>query len=91
MNWSREYDPVVNRAFHVFLAFVEGWYRRDVERIFFAERKLERIRRFITSILGGNVLREDNPLAANPVDGLRQLHRSIGETSVGPSVQPGRP
>ena len=70
---------MVNRAFHLFRAFVEGWYRRDMERIFFAEKKLERIRRFITSILGGNVLRDDNPLAADPVEGLRQLHQSIGE------------
>ena len=79
MDWSDEYDPAVNRAFDVFLAFVEGWYNRDVEKIFFAERKLDRIRQFITSILGGNVLRDDNPLAANPVEGLRQLHQSIGE------------
>ena len=80
VDWSHEYDRVVNRAFDVFLAFVEGWYRRDLEDIFFAETKLHRIRQFITSILGGNVLRSDNPLATDSVDGLRQLHESIARS-----------
>jgi flavin-dependent dehydrogenase len=81
VNWSREYDPAVNRAFDVFLTFVESWYTRDVEKIFFTEQKLDRIRRFITSILGGNVLRDDNPLADDPAEGLKQLHQSIAQAS----------
>lgn len=82
VDWSKEYEPVVHRAFAVFLAFVEGWYRRDVEQIFFSGTKLPRIRRFVTSILGGNVLRDDNPFAVNPEIGLRQLQEKLARASM---------
>jgi len=79
VDWRVEYDEAIERAMSVFLAFVEGWYTRDVENIFFSDTPLVRIKRFITSILGGDVLRGDNPLAADPIAGLRQLHGSISQ------------
>jgi flavin-dependent dehydrogenase len=76
VRWDEEYDAVVGKAVGVFLAFIESWYRRDLEAIFFAAEKPPRVKRFITSILGGHVLRDDNPLVADSVGFLQQLYQS---------------
>ncbi len=77
VRWEDEYDPVVNKALGVFLAFVESWYRRDLEAIFFSTRKLPRMKRRITSILGGHVLRDDNPLTTATDGALQQLYEAV--------------
>lgn len=73
VRWEEEYDAVLSKAVGVFLCFIERWYRRDLERIFFAPDRLPRMRRCITSILGGHVLRDDNPMVADPDGVLQQL------------------
>lgn len=77
VSWADDYDAVVHRAVGVFLAFVESWYRRDLESIFFSTTKLPRMKRRITSILGGNVLRADNPLNTATDSALRQLAATV--------------
>lgn len=77
VRWDEEYDAVVGKAVGVFLAFIESWYHRDLEAIFFAVEKPPRIKRFITSILGGHVLRDDNPLVTDSGRFLQQLYESI--------------
>ena len=74
VDWHEEYRQVVEQMVGVFQAFVESWYRRDLETIFFSDREFQRIKRFITSILGGHVLRSDNPLLQGTEAALRQLH-----------------
>ncbi len=81
VDWSEDYDAVVNRAVDVFLAFIESWYRRDLEAIFFSAPKLPRMKRRVTSILGGHVLREDNPLASTTEGALRQLYEAVANQS----------
>lgn len=76
VNWDEEYDRVLHSAVGVFRVFIEGWYRGDLKEIFFSSTKLPRIRRFITSILGGNVLRADNPLVADCERGLKDLYEA---------------
>ena len=76
VHWRDDYDAVVDQATGVFLAFVESWYRRDLETIFFSATKLPRMKRFITSILGGHVLRADNPLNTATGGALRQLYEA---------------
>ncbi len=77
VSWPDDYDAVVNRAVGVFLAFIESWYRRDLESIFFSAIKLPQTKRRVTSILGGHVLRDDNPLATATEGALRQLHEAV--------------
>jgi flavin-dependent dehydrogenase len=77
VDWAEEYDVVMRNAVAVFRAFVEGWYARELEQIFFSERQLEGIKRRITSILGGNVLRADNPLVREPSAALKALHAAV--------------
>jgi flavin-dependent dehydrogenase len=81
--WQAEYDEVVRGAVAVFRAFVEGWYRGDVPRIFFARHKVESVKRFITSILAGHVLDPRNPLARSPEASLRRLLRAVDASSGG--------
>ncbi|TNE44086.1 MAG: NAD(P)/FAD-dependent oxidoreductase [Deltaproteobacteria bacterium] len=74
VDWERDYKQVIAKATEVFRAFVTSWYSRELESIFFSEFKLPRMKRRITSILGGYVLREDNPLTASPSHSLHQLY-----------------
>ncbi len=45
--------------------------------IFFATTKLPAMKRRVTSILGGHVLRDDNPLASATEGALRQFHEAV--------------
>jgi hypothetical protein len=74
VDWDEQYDVPVRRAVAVFRAFVESWYTKELEDIFFADGQFDRVRQRITSVLGGNVLRTDNPLIREPVTALRDLH-----------------
>ncbi len=73
VRWHEEYDQVLHKAVGVFQAFIESWYRGDLKEIFFSEMRLPRIKRFITSILGGHVLRTDNPLVTDSQNALQEL------------------
>lgn len=73
VDWTTEYDAVVGKAVGVFLAMIEGWYREDLQAIFFTPRKPEGLRRQITSLLGGHVLRPDNPFVEDPKGQLDRL------------------
>ena len=77
VDWAARYDAPLRKAVAVFRAFVEGWYRGDVERIFFAKNKLEVVRRYITSILAGHVRNDQNPLVRSPEVTLRRLARAV--------------
>lgn len=77
VDWKQEYDAVVGNATSVFLAFCESWYRGDLEQIFFTPSKPPRIKRLVTSILGGNVLRQDNLLVSDTEATLRHLCESL--------------
>jgi flavin-dependent dehydrogenase len=81
VDWAAEFDMKIRGATDVFQAFVESWYQREFEAIVFAKRKLPRIVRQITSILGGNVLRDDNSLLPDPRSGLRQIVRTTAASS----------
>jgi flavin-dependent dehydrogenase len=73
VDWHERFAAPVASAVSVFRSFVEGWYRGDVPKIFFAREKLDRIQRQVTSVLGGNVLNADNPLVRDPEGSLRTL------------------
>jgi len=77
VRWDLEYDRTIRNAVGVFLVFVEAWYRRDLETVFFASTKLPRMKRLITSILGGHVLRQDNPLVDDARSALRDLSEAV--------------
>ncbi len=73
VDWGAEFAAPIASAVGVFRSFVEGWYRGDVPKIFFAREKLDRVQRQVTSVLGGNVLNRENPLVRDPEGGLRTL------------------
>lgn len=77
VDWSRDYDARVRALVSVFRAFVDGWYRGDVERVFFARHKVESVFRYVTSILGGHAGRTENPLVRDPEGHLARLARAV--------------
>ncbi len=77
VDWRVEYDAVIDKAVGVFLAFIESWYSRELEDIFFSPSKPDRIKRQVNSVLGGHVLRTDNPLLRDSARRLADLHARI--------------
>ena len=73
VDWQQDFAVPTSTGVRVFRAFVEAWYRGDIPTIFFAPRKVEKIQRQITSILGGYVNNEQNALVRDPETGLRNL------------------
>ena len=77
VDWDREYTAYMDRAVSVFRAMVEGWYGKQLETIFFAERKLERVKMRLTSLLAGYVTRDDNPFTTDSAARLQSLADAI--------------
>jgi flavin-dependent dehydrogenase len=70
IDWDAAYDGHMQKAIGVFRTFVKAWYAGDLARLFFFEgTKPRRFIQSICSILGGNVLNEENPLVR---DGCRE-------------------
>lgn len=77
IDWDAHYEDPIRHAVAVFRAFVEGWYRGDVETIFFAPQRVTSVFRYITSILAGHVRNEKNPLVRDAEGNIRRLARVI--------------
>jgi flavin-dependent dehydrogenase len=77
VDWQAEYELPLRRGIAVFKAFVDGWYRGDVETIFFARNKVESYFRYVTSVLGGHVMEGANPLLGDPEGQVRRLARIV--------------
>ncbi len=69
IDWDRDYDGHMQKAIGTFKTFVQAWYSGDLSRIFFSPVKPQRDIQSICSILGGNVLNEENYLVK---DGCRK-------------------
>jgi flavin-dependent dehydrogenase len=69
IDWDTAYDGHMQKAIGTFKTFVQAWYSGDLPRIFFSPVKPERDVMSICSILGGNVLNEENYLVK---DGCRK-------------------
>jgi len=68
IDWDTAYDGHMQKAIEVFRTFVKAWYAGELGRIFFAAVKPQAAVRSVCSILGGNVLNQENPLVR---DGCR--------------------
>lgn len=69
VDWDVDYDGHMQKAIGVFRTFVKAWYAGELARLFFSGVKPPKFIQSICSILGGNVLNEQNPLVR---DGCRE-------------------
>lgn len=61
VDWDADYARVMDRAVGVFRVFVDTWYSTQLQKVMLFPKKADRIKRAITSVLGGYVLDEQNP------------------------------
>jgi flavin-dependent dehydrogenase len=61
VDWDADYGKVMDKAVGVFRVFVETWYTTELQRVMLHQNKADRIKRAITSVLGGYVLDDQNP------------------------------
>lgn len=60
VDWQTDYEDYMMRGINVFREFVETWYNGDLQTVFFADNKEEKIKQAITSVLSGYVWNKDN-------------------------------
>ena len=61
VDWEKDYTAIMDRAVGVFRVFVHTWYSGELQKVLLHQGKDDRIKRAITSVLGGYVLDERNP------------------------------
>jgi flavin-dependent dehydrogenase len=61
VDWDKDYAKVMDKAVGVFRVFVETWYTTELQKVMLHPNKADRIKRAITSVLGGYVLDDQNP------------------------------
>lgn len=66
VDWEKEYVDYMMKGINVFREFVMAWYDGRLQKIFFAPKKQARMKRAITSILGGYVWEDKNPFVEQP-------------------------
>jgi len=74
VDWSAQYDVPLRKGIDTFRAFVERWYRGELQDIIFYPDQTPSIRRMISSVLAGYAWDESNPYVADPVRRLNALH-----------------
>jgi len=78
VDWEADYQGRLRGAVEVFRTFVHAWYSGELAEIFFSPVKVPQAIRSITSILGGNVFNEANPLVTQGTRaGLDRLLRGV--------------
>jgi flavin-dependent dehydrogenase len=75
VDWAAEYEPPMKKATSVFRVFVTTWYEGTLQRIFMFPKKPDRIKRAITSVLGGYVLDEQNPFVRDAMGTLENVQK----------------
>ena len=82
VDWEAGYTVPMTQAVAVFRAMVNGWYGGQLPDIFFNKQKLARIKSRFTSLLGGYVRRDDNPLARDCARSIASVHAAIATAAV---------
>lgn len=78
VDWDGDYTRPMDRAVGVFRVFVETWYTEELQRLLLAPNKADKIKRAITSVLGGYVLDEQNPFVRDPRGTLNAALKFVG-------------
>ena len=61
VDWDKEYVAVLSRAIGTFRMFIHSWYSGELQKVLLHQEKDSKIKRAITSVLGGYVLDPQNP------------------------------
>ena len=77
VDWDKEYVEYMMKGINVFREFVMGWYDGRLQKIFFTPNKLDRMKRAISSILGGYVWEDRNVFVKHPKSTLNILVAQI--------------
>lgn len=77
VDWDKEYVEYMMKGINVFREFVMAWYDGRLQKIFFTPHKQERIKRSISSILGGYVWEDKNLFVQHPKELLDTIISQI--------------
>ncbi len=77
VDWEREYVAYMMKGINVFREFVGAWYDGRLQSIFCVEKKPEKIKRAIASILGGYVWDDNNIFVKNPKSAMAAVISQI--------------
>lgn len=78
VDWEGEYVAYMMKGINVFREFVGAWYDGRLQQIFFAPDKPDKIKRFISSVLGGYVWEDKNIFVRSPKSGIDAVIAQLG-------------
>ncbi|UII28844.1 tryptophan 7-halogenase [Fulvivirga maritima] len=78
VDWDKSYSQHLKDGTKVFKAFIEAWYRGDLQKIFFSKNPNEKIKSQICSVLAGYVWDKENPFVTKPERLLVNLAQLVG-------------
>ena len=81
VDWETEYVAYMMKGINVFREFVSAWYDGRLQSIFCVTEKPEKIKRAISSILGGYVWDDHNIFVKNPKSAIAALVSQITQPS----------
>ncbi len=78
VDWEQAYEAELRRGIDVFKTYVNAWYGGTLQRIFFAEQKVESVKRKICSVLAGYAWDRDNEYVASHARVMQALGSLFG-------------
>ncbi len=76
-DWEREYSQAMMAGIDVFRTYVRAWYTGDFQRIVFAPKANQLVKRQICSVLAGYVFDQQNPFVASHRRKVPQILKMI--------------
>lgn len=73
VDWETEYVGYMMKGINVFREFVGAWYDGRLQHIFYATMKTDKIKRSISSVLGGYVWEDKNMFVRSPKAGINAI------------------
>lgn len=70
VDWETEYVGYMMKGINVFREFVGAWYDGRLQHIFYTTTKTDKIKRSISSVLGGYVWEDKNMFVRSPKAGI---------------------
>lgn len=74
-DWNEEFEKPLRHGAGVFNAFIESWYRGELQKILFSPNRPESVFQQILSVLAGHVWDGDNPYTTQTARRLSTLAR----------------
>ncbi len=77
VDWQKDYEDYMMMGINIFREFVYAWYEGKLKKIFYHDKKIDIIKKSISSILSGYVWDEGNYFATDTKKKIEALSSMV--------------